>query len=143
MNILKRTYSESDFLMFFTKIILLYSVFINHPNHYYKKDDVNDLTSQVSLSEIAFDKNNQTVDKLGEKLIFDFSKNDTLGLISEDKLVIISLDDEGKIIGYKPFSSTIPTYWNSKTIKGFLIKNNLFSLSYKKDKFVNFKLFSF
>ena len=33
-------------------------------------------------------KNNQTIDKLGEKLIFDFSKNDTLGLISEDKLVI-------------------------------------------------------
>jgi hypothetical protein len=110
MNILKRTYSESDFLMFFTKIILLYSVFINHPNHHYKKDDVNDLTSQVSLCEITFDKNNQTIDKLGEKLIFDFSKNDTLGLISEDKLVIITLDDEGKIIGYKPFASTIPTY---------------------------------
>jgi len=142
MNILKRTYSESDFLMFFTKIILLYSVFINHPNHHYKKDDVNDLTSQVSLCEITFDKNNQTIDKLGEKLIFDFSKNDTLGLISEDKLVIITLDDEGKIIGYKPFASTIPTYWNSKTIKGFLIKNNLFSLSYKKDKLVNFKLSS-
>ena len=142
MNILKRTYSESDFLMFFTKIILLYSVFINHPNHHYKKDDVNDLTSQVSFCEITSDKNNQTIDKLGEKLIFDFSKNDTLGLISEDKLVIITLDDEGKIIGYKPFASTIPTYWNSKTIKGFLIKNNLFSLSYKKDKFVNFKLSS-
>jgi hypothetical protein len=142
MNILKRTYSESDFLMFFTKIILLYSVFINHPNHHYKKDDVNDLTSQVSLCEITFDKNNQTIDKLGEKLIFDFSKNDTLGLISEDKLVIITLDDEGKIIGYKPFASTIPTYWNSKTIKRFLIKNNLFSLSYKKDKLVNFKLSS-
>ena len=140
MNILKRTYSESDFLMFFTKIILLYSVFINHPNHHYKKDDVNDLTSQVSLCEITFDKSNQTIDKLREKLIFDFLKNDTLALMSEDDLVIISLDDEGKIIGYKPFASTIPTYWNSKTIKGSLIKNNLFSLSYKKDKFVNFKL---
>ena len=146
MNILKRTYSESDFLMFFTKIILLYSVFINHPNlpnHHYKKDDVNDLTSQVSLCEITFDKSNQTIDKLREKLIFDFLKNDTLALMSEDNLVIISLDDEGKIIGYKPFASTIPTYWNSKTIKGSLIKNNLFSLSYKKDKFVNFKLYSF
>ena len=66
-----------------------------------------------------------------------------LALISEDNLVIITLDDEGKIIGYKPFASTIPTYWNSKTIKRFLIKNNLFSLSYKKDKFVNFKLSSF
>ena len=126
MNILKRTYSESDFLMFFTKIILLYSVFINHPNHHYKKDDVNDLISQVSLCEITFDKSNQTIDKLREKLIFDFLKNDTLALMSEDNLVIISLDDEGKIIGYKPFASTIPTYWNSKTIKGSLIKNNLF-----------------
>ena len=143
MNILKRTYSESDFLMFFTKIILLYSVFINHPNHYYKKDDVNNLTSQISFCETTFEKNDQTIDKLKEKLIFDFSKNDTLALMSEDKLVIISLDDEGKIIGYKPFVSTVPTYWNSKTIKGFLIKNNLFSLSYKKDKFVNFKLYSF
>jgi len=143
MHILKRTCSESDFLMFFTKIILLYSVFINHPNHYDKKDDVNDLITQVSLCEINFDKNNQTSDKLGEKLIFDFSKNDTLALISDDNLVIITLDDEGKIIGYKPFASTIPTYWNSKTIKRFLIKNNLFSLSYKKDKFVNFKLSSF
>ena len=142
MNILKRSYSKSDSLMFFTKIILFYSVFINYPNHHYKKDDVNDLTSQVSFCEITSDKNNQTIDKLGEKLIFDFSKNDTLALMSEDELVIISLDDEGKIIGYKPFASTIPTYWNSKTIKGFLIKNNLFSLSYKKDKFVNFKLSS-
>ena len=143
MNILKRSYSKPDSLMFFTKIILFYSVFINYPNHHYKKDDLNDLTSQVSLCEITSDKNNQTIDKLGEKLIFDFSKNDTLALMSEDKLVIISLDDEGKIIGYKPFASNIPTYWNSKTIKGFLIKNNLFSLSYKKDKFVNFKLSSF
>ena len=101
------------------------------------------MITQVSLCEINFDKNNQTSDKLGEKLIFDFSKNDTLALISDDNLVIITLDDEGKIIGYKPFASTIPTYWNSKTIKRFLIKNNLFSLSYKKDKFVNFKLSSF
>lgn len=143
MNILKRTYSESDFLMFFTKIILFYSIFINYPNHNSNKDDVNDLAYKVRLSEITFDKKNQIINKLEEKLIFDFSKNDTLALISEDKLVIISLDDEGKIIGYKPFASTIPSYWNSKIIKGFLIKNNFFSVSYKKDKFVSFKISSF
>lgn len=143
MDILKKNYSESDFLMFFTKIILFYSIFINYPNHNSNKDDVNDLAYKVRLSEITFDKKNQIINKLEEKLIFDFSKNDTLALISEDKLVIISLDDEGKIIGYKPFASTIPSYWNSKIIKGFLIKNNFFSVSYKKDKFVSFKISSF
>lgn len=56
MDILKKNYSESDFLMFFTKIILFYSIFINYPNHNSNKDDVNDLAYKVRLSEITFDK---------------------------------------------------------------------------------------
>jgi hypothetical protein len=73
-------------------------------------------------------------------LLLDLSKNNLLPLINKDSKISISLDLEGKIIGYKSSKSRMPNYWNSEFIKKILKKNNLFSLSFKRDQIVSFKL---
>jgi len=80
------------------------------------------------------------INNLDEKLLLDLSKNNSLPLINKDSKISISLDLEGKIIGYKSSKSRMPNYWNSEFIKKILKKNNLFSLSFKRDQIVSFKL---
>ena len=60
-----------------------------------------------------------------------------MNLIDTDAPVTISIDTEGKIIGYRPFISRMPSYWNSEVTKKLLVKNNFFSLSYKKDQIID------
>tara|TARA_B110000208_G_C11701837_1_gene406147 strand:- start:775 stop:1074 length:300 start_codon:yes stop_codon:yes gene_type:complete len=92
----------------------------------------------VRKKYIEYDK----VDNLEEKLILDLLTLDVLSLVNKDLLVNISLDVEGKIIGYRPVISRMPSYWNSEITKKFLIKNNLFSISYEKDQVISFRLSS-
>jgi hypothetical protein len=122
------------------KITLCYSLFTNYSNYEYKKCDTEYIISGNAISKKYIQYNK--LHKLEEKLILDLSSNDILSLVNKDLLVNISLDSEGKIIGYRPLISKMPSYWNSEIRKKLLIKNNLFSLSYKKDQITNFRLLS-
>ena len=73
-------------------------------------------------------------------MLLDLSKNNLQPLINNESKISISLDLEGKIIGYRASTSRMPNYWNSEFIKKTLKKNNLFSLSFKRDQIVSFKL---
>lgn len=137
MNILKKTNSTSDLLSLLIKFILFYLVFSNSQNSY--KENYREKTS----TEFNRPKNNyKQIRIFEEKLVLDLSKNQTISLVNRDTPLHISMDSEGKIIGYKPFISKMPSYWNSEMIKKLLIKNNLFSLSYKRDQVISFEIYS-
>jgi hypothetical protein len=80
---------------------------------------------------------------LKKKLLLDLSKNQVLNLIDTDIPITISLDAEGKIIGYRPFVSKMPTYWNSEITKRLLIKNNFFFFIVQKRSGYQFPTFIF
>ena len=80
------------------------------------------------------------INNLDEKLLLDLSKNDLLSLLNKDSILSISIDLEGKIVGYRPSTSKMLSYWSAEVIKKVLTKNNLFSLSFKNDQIVSFKL---
>jgi hypothetical protein len=137
MNILRKTNSTSDLLSLLIKFILFYLVFSNSQNSY--KENYREKTS----TEFNRPKNDyKQIRIFEEKLVLDLSKNQTLSLINRDTPVHISMDSEGKIIGYRPFISKMPIYWNSEMIKKLLTKNNLFSLSYKRDQVISFEIYS-
>jgi hypothetical protein len=140
MSILKKRMGESEWLMLFMKMTLCYSIFTTYSCYEYHNSDNNYMISGkiVRKKYIEYDK----VDNLEEKLILDLSTLDVLSLVNKDLLVNISLDVEGKIIGYRPVISRMPSYWNSEITKKFLIKNNLFSISYEKDQVISFRLSS-
>ena len=139
MNILRR---KIRLTRFFTNTILFYLVMITSPNCIKKENNnlyyvSNNLHSIYSKSSYG-----QKIDltNLEEKLISDLSKYNILGLIDADTPVNITLDLEGRIIGYRSSIPKMPSYWTSDVTKRLLIKNNSFSLSYKKDQVISFRL---
>jgi hypothetical protein len=139
MNIFRNKIDKSKVLIFFFKLILLYSISISCLNYFPKQNR----DSCFYLNEIPqgnIDSQYHERDNLDEKLLLDLSNNNLLPLINKDSKISISLDLEGKIIGYRPSKSRMPNYWNSEFIKKTLKKNNLFSLSFKRDQIVSLKL---
>jgi len=136
---LKKKIGEHRLLDAMVKIIFCYLIFSNCSNriNYVQSSD---LSGEKNTFPIIESRQNK---KLEEKLLLDLSKNHVLHLISEDLLVHISLDKEGRIIGYKPLVTKMPIYWNSEITKRLLRKNNLFSLSYEKDQITSIKLSTF
>ena len=139
MNNLKRKSGKPQLLVFLTKVILSYLFFSSCPS--YSEKGIND-------PNISFDRyhiyvsNTKENNLLKEKLILDLSKNNILNLIDKDLLVNVSLDVEGKVIGYKPSIISMPSYWNSEITKKILLKNNIFSMSYRGDQVISFKISS-
>ena len=137
MNVLRKTNSASDLLPLFIKFILFYLVFSNSQNSH------REIYRAENLVQFDRLKNNyELIRNFEEKLVSDLHKNQVFTLVQADTPVHISIDSEGKIIGYRPFISKMPSYWNSEITKKLLIKNNLFSLSYKKDQVISFELYS-
>ena len=139
MNIFRNKIDQSRVLIFFFKLILLYSISISCWNHSAKQNR----DSYFYLNEITQGNRDYQYyqrNTLDEKLLLDLSKNNLQPLINNESKISISLDLEGKIIGYKSSKSRMPNYWNSEFIKKILKKNNLFSLSFKRDQIVSFKL---
>jgi hypothetical protein len=127
---------------FVIQIIVFYLILINSSNYdIRKKHNWNSNFKQLDQDNmnLQFSK----ISNLDEKLLLDLSKNDLLNLLKKDSIISISIDLEGKIIGYRPSKSRIPDYWTAEVIKKVLTKNNLFSLSFKNDQIVSFKLLCF
>lgn len=138
MNILKNKIDQSKVIIFFLKLILTYLILISCSNYSPKQScDLHIYLNEFPQEKIDFEYYQSNLD---QKFLLDLSKNQLLPLISEDFKVSISLDLEGKIIGYRTSKSRMPTYWNSEFIKKSLKKNNFFSLSFKRDQIVSFKL---
>jgi len=139
MYSLKKKIGEYRLLDAMAKIIFCYLMFSNCSDH----------SNYVQCSDFSGEKytspsiENRQNKKLEEKLLLDLSKSHVLHLTSEDLLVHISLDKEGRIIGYRPVITKMPSYWNSEVTKRLLRKNNLFSLSYEKDQITSIKLSTF
>ena len=124
---------------FFIKIIIFYLVLINSSNYGLRKNyNLSSNFEQLSQENINFQYSQ--INNLDEKLLLDLSKNDLLSLLNKDSILSISIDLEGKIVGYRPSTSKMPSYWSAEVIKKVLTKNNLFSLSFKNDQIVSFKL---
>ena len=124
---------------FFIKIIIFYLVLINSSNYGLRKNYI--LSSNFEqLSQENINVQYSQINNLDEKLLLDLSKNDLLSLLNKDSILSISIDLEGKIVGYRPSTSKMPNYWSAEVIKKVLTKNNLFSLSFKNDQIVSFKL---
>ena len=137
MNVLRKTNSASDLLPLLIKFILFYLVFSISQNSH------REIYRAENLVQFDRLKNNyELIRNFEEKLVSDLLKNQVFTLVQADPRVHISIDSEGKIIGYRPFISKMPSYWNSEITKKLLIKNNLFSLSYKKDQVISFELYS-
>jgi hypothetical protein len=139
MNIFRNNIDQIKVLNFFFGIILFYSISISSWKYSAKQNR----DSYFYLNKIPQGKIHSQypeINNLDEKLLLDLSKNNLLPLINKDSKISISLDLEGKIIGYKSSKSRMPNYWNSEFIKKILKKNNLFSLSFKRDQIVSFKL---
>lgn len=142
MDILRRYKFIFDPLSTFAKVILVYLVFSSPQPQFqdeYKRKNLDQNLIQNYKQNNDYKKRNG----LEKKLLLDLSKNQVSNLVDADLPITVSIDAEGKIIGYRPFISKIPSYWNSEITKRFLIKNNFFSLSYKKDQVISFQLSSF
>lgn len=124
---------------FFIKIIIFYLVLINSSNYGLRKN-YNLSSNFEQLSQENINVQYSQINNLDEKLLLDLSKNDLLSLLNKDSILFISIDLEGKIVGYRPSTSKMPSYWSAEVIKKVLTKNNLFSLSFKNDQIVSFKL---
>ena len=139
MNNLKRKSGKPQLLVFLTKVILSYLFFSSCPSYSEKRTNKPNIFFDRYHIYVANTKENNL---LKEKLILDLSKNNILNLIDKDLLVNVSLDVEGKVIGYKPSIISMPSYWNSEITKKILLKNNLFSMSYRGDQVLSFKISS-
>jgi len=131
--------NKSKTLNSIIKSMLLYLILINSSNYGSRKDhNLNSNFKQLPQENLNIQCSQ--INNLDEKFILDLSKNDLLSLLKKDSIISISIDLEGKIIGYRPSTSMIPSYWSAEVIKKVLTKNNLFSLSFKNDQIVSFKL---
>ena len=139
MDNLKRKSGKPQLLIFLTKLILFYLFFSSCPSYSGKRTKDRNVLSDKNYTYISTIKENNL---LKEKLILDLSKNEILDLIDKDLLVNVSLDVEGKVIGYKPSIISMPSYWNSEVTKKILVKNNLFSMSYRGDQVISVKISS-
>lgn len=139
MNIFRSKIDQSKALIFFFKLIILYSISISCCNHSVKQNrDSYFYPNGIHQENIG--SQYCQINNLDEKLLLDLLKNNLLPLINKDSKISISLDLEGKIIGYRASKSGMPNYWNSEFIKKTLKKNNLFSLSFKRDQIVSFQV---
>ena len=121
------------------KVIVLYLILINSSNYSARKNhNLNSNFNQLPQENMNI--HCSLINNLDEKVLLDLSKNDLLSLLNKDSIISISIDLEGKIIGYRPSTSRIPSYWSAEVIKKVLTKNNLFSLSFKNNQIVSFKL---
>ena len=137
MYILKGRNVRLQSLIIFIKLVLCYLVFSSWPSY---KVQLNKKQIVIPEIPIKIHSNATSINNLEKKLVLDLSKNDALNLMAKDLSVNVSLDVEGKIIGYRPSTSRIPSYWSAEVIKKVLTKNNLFSLSFKNNQIVSFKL---
>lgn len=138
MKIFAKKVSKYDFLILFIKGILFYLIFGNFP----RTKESNRLDENFGNLNQNYTIYHHYVNKLDNKLILDLSKQGVLNLVELDSDISLSLDLEGKIIGYKPLITKMPSYWNSEVTKQMLIKNNSFSLSYKKDQVISLRFIS-
>lgn len=130
---------KSGTLIRVIKVIVLYLILINSSNYSARKN--HNLNSNFNqLPQENMNTHYSLINNLDEKVLLDLSKNDLLSLLNKDSIISISIDLEGKIIGYRPSTSRIPSYWSAEVIKKVLTKNNLFSLSFKNNQIVSFKL---
>ena len=139
MYSLKKTMGGNNLywkLSVITKILSCYLILSSCPKYYDDLKCLSFLGDQSIFPEIEHKQSK----KIEEKLLLDLSKRDVLHLVNEDLLVHISLDKEGKVIGYRPLVTKMPNYWNSEITKRLLRKNNLFSLSYQKDQITSIKI---
>jgi len=138
MNIIKKKIGQSELLFLLTKGLIIYLIFIlipprNNENIINIYNSPYDKIPQIQHTQLS---------SLEEKIILDLSKYDVLHLVKNELTLHISLDTEGKIIGYRPFIAKMPSYWNSEVTKKILVKNNLFSLSQIKEQLISFRLSS-
>ena len=130
---------KSGTLIRVIKVIVLYLILINFSNYSARKNhNLNSNFNQLPQENMNI--HCSLINNLDEKVLLDLSKNDLLSLLNKDSIISISIDLEGKIIGYRPSTSRIPSYWSAEVIKKVLTKNNLFSLSFKNNQIVSFKL---
>lgn len=130
---------KSGTLIRVIKVIVLYLILINSSNYSARKNhNLNSNFNQLPQENMNIQCS--LINNLDEKVLLDLSKNDLLSLLNKDSIISISIDLEGKIIGYRPSTSRIPSYWSAEVIKKVLTKNNLFSLSFKNNQIVSFKL---
>ena len=130
---------KSGTLIRVIKVIVLYLILINSSNYSARKNhNLNSNFNQLPQENMNI--HCSLINNLDEKVLLDLSKNDLLSLLNKDSIISISIDLEGKIIGYRPSTSIIPSYWSAEVIKKVLTKNNLFSLSFKNNQIVSFKL---
>ena len=138
MNIMKKKIAQFELLFSLTKGLIVYLIFTVTPTR--------NSQNMMNIPNIP-DKNitqiqHSQLSTLEEKIILDLSKYDVLYLVKNESTLHISLDKEGKIIGYRPFIAKMPSYWNSEVTKKILVKNNLFSLSQIKEQVISFRLSS-
>ena len=130
---------KSGTLIRVIKVIVLYLILINSSNYSARKNhNLNSNFNQLPQENMNI--HCSLINNLDEKVLLDLSKNDLLSLLNKDSIISISIDLEGNIIGYIPSTSRIPSYWSAEVIKKVLTKNNLFSLSFKNNQIVSFKL---
>ena len=130
---------KSGTLIRVIKVIVLYLILINSSNYSARKNhNLNSNFNQLPQENMNI--HCSLINNLDEKVLLDLSKNDLLSLLNKDSIISISIDLEGEIIGYRPSTSRIPSYWSAEVIKKVLTKNNLFSLSFKNNQIVSFKL---
>ena len=130
---------KSGTLIRVIKVIVLYLILINSSDYSARKNhNLNSNFNQLPQENMNIQCS--LINNLDEKVLLDLSKNDLLSLLNKDSIISISIDLEGKIIGYRPSTSRIPSYWSAEVIKKVLTKNNLFSLSFKNNQIVSFKL---
>lgn len=139
MSFLEKKIGNFNAFVPFVHLILFYLIFSVSPR--YKEIKFSQAhTNSLNNTHLRVE-NNQTK-ALSNKLAIDLMKNDLSYLVKSDSDIYITLDSEGKIIGYKPLVINMPNYWNSQVTKQMLMKNNLFSLFYEKDQVVSFRLSS-
>jgi|SaaInl59LU_5_DNA_1037362.scaffolds.fasta_scaffold05150_3 hypothetical protein len=138
MNIMKKKIGQSELLFSLTKGLIIYLIFTVTPTR--NNQNIINITNipHKNITQIQ----HSQLSSLEEKIILDLSKYDVLHLVKDESTLHISLDREGKIIGYRPFIAKMPSYWNSEVTKKILVKNNLFSLSQIKEQAISFRLSS-
>lgn len=139
MSFLEKKIGKSNILILSVHLILFYLIFSVSPK-YKETKLLRGHLNPIYNNHLEVENNQTKI--LTNKLAIDLMKNDMLNLVKLDSDIYITLDSEGKIIGYKPFVINMPNYWNSQVTKQMLMKNNLFSLFYEKDQVVSFRLSS-
>ena len=83
------------------QVIVLYLILINSSNYSARKNhNLNSNFNQLPQENMNI--HCSLINNLDEKVLLDLSKNDLLSLLNKDSIISISIDLEGKIIGYRP-----------------------------------------